>query len=70
MAREQGDEMGDEVAYTHPDHSTERRAFTAADRVNLEARGWVRKSTKTGSTARAKGASGAAGASSEGNGPA
>ena len=48
MAREQGDALGDEVVYVHPEKpKAERRAFSPADHVNLQARGWVRRDTKT-----------------------
>lgn len=52
MAREQGDELGDEVTYVNPDHPEfgDRPAYTPTDVVNLEARGWVRKDTKRAKT--------------------
>lgn len=43
--REQGADMGSEVVYTREfegEHQ-ERRAYTPADVVNLEARGWRRR---------------------------
>ena len=45
MAREQGDDLGNEVVYVREkDGKTqERRAYTPADHVNLQARGWVRR---------------------------
>lgn len=56
MAREQGDELGDEVAYTHPDFERTETAYTATDRVNLEARGWVRKQSPKGKPGSGKAA--------------
>lgn len=50
MGREQGDELGDEITYVHPDIDGERPAYTPTDVVNLEARGWVRKDTKRAKT--------------------
>lgn len=90
--REQGADMGAEVVYVREfegEHQ-ERRAYTAADRVNLEARGWRRQDTgqqttsgqgaspaKAAPTASSsaspvapKPVAPAAGASTEGNGPA
>lgn len=55
MGREQGDELGNEVVYTHPDHEGERRAYTAVDRVNLEARGWERQTETSGRKAKDNG---------------
>lgn len=66
MAREQGDELGDEVVYTHPEYG-ERPAYTPADVVNLEARGWKPKGkSRSTSTSRSKasGDSGGAAAAS------
>jgi hypothetical protein len=45
MGREQGDDLGTEVVYVreHDGKTQERRAYTPADHVNLQARGWVRR---------------------------
>lgn len=50
MGREQGDELGDEITYVHPEHPEygERPAVSPVDVVNLEARGWVPKDRKGG----------------------
>lgn len=66
MAREQGDELGTETTYTHPDHDGERRAYSAADRVNLEARGWVAKTRGGAKAPKDKGGAKAVASNGEG----
>lgn len=50
MGREQGDELPQNpVVYVRTDENgdqQERAAYSAADEVNMKARGWVRKSEK------------------------
>lgn len=67
MAREQGDEMSDEVVYVHPERDGERRASTPADHVNLQARGWVRRDDQRKTSGR-KATTPAVGKGAAGNG--